>query len=214
MKLLNAGYISEEQKRIADAFDAESVAFLQGFGRRLHQLRKAAGLSQAQLGELCGISQTTVCNWERLDYITREKPAFPSVENLLRLCIFFGIDFGSICGLYAESTFECNQIFSEYGLTENSQATLMYNAIENRTGYLRILNAFIVHDLQCEDNETRYLAQEIANCISAIEKLYRDSSLSDEQKRIRSMGLRYNISESLNRFGDALIAATIAKTCK
>jgi len=38
-----------------------------GFGQRLAEARKKAGLSQAQLGELLGLSQRAIAHWELRD---------------------------------------------------------------------------------------------------------------------------------------------------
>ena len=49
------------------------------FGERLQQVRKAAGLSQEQLGDLIGMSRQAVSKWET-------DQAAPDIETLARLC--------------------------------------------------------------------------------------------------------------------------------
>ncbi|MBR3099553.1 MAG: helix-turn-helix transcriptional regulator [Clostridia bacterium] len=62
----------------------------EAFGQKLTALRKAAGMSRQQLGDLCGIAQSTVVNYERglrvpyADTAVRMARAFGlSVEELL-----------------------------------------------------------------------------------------------------------------------------------
>ena len=53
-------------------------------GERIAQLRRQAGLSQEQLGDLLGVSRQAVSKWERGDFD-------PSTSNLLALAKLFGI---------------------------------------------------------------------------------------------------------------------------
>lgn len=61
------------------------------FGRRLQQVRKAAGLSQEQLGELVGMSRQAVSKWE-LDQ------AAPDIDTLALLCGVLGISADELLG--------------------------------------------------------------------------------------------------------------------
>ena len=61
------------------------------FGGRLQQVRKAAGLSQEQLGELVGMSRQAVSKWET-------DQAAPDVETLARLCGALGVSADALLG--------------------------------------------------------------------------------------------------------------------
>lgn len=54
------------------------------FARRLYELRKSRGLTQAALGAAIGVAQNTVANWEAAK---RE----PDLEMLIRLSDFFKV---------------------------------------------------------------------------------------------------------------------------
>ena len=61
------------------------------FGRRLQQVRKAAGLSQEQLGELVGMSRQAVSKWET-------DQAAPDVGVLTLLCGVLGVSADELLG--------------------------------------------------------------------------------------------------------------------
>lgn len=61
------------------------------FGGRLQQVRKAAGLSQEQLGELVGMSRQAVSKWET-------DQAAPDIETLARLCGVLGVSADELLG--------------------------------------------------------------------------------------------------------------------
>lgn len=58
-----------------------------GFGARLRQLRKSAGLTQAQLGERVGVVYQEIARLERGD----NEPTWPTV---IRLADALGVDVG------------------------------------------------------------------------------------------------------------------------
>lgn len=61
------------------------------FGGRLQQVRKAAGLSQEQLGGLVGMSRQAVSKWET-------DQAAPDVETLALLCGALGVSADELLG--------------------------------------------------------------------------------------------------------------------
>lgn len=66
------------------------------FGRRLQQVRKAAGLSQEQLAELVGMSRQAVSKWET-------DQAAPDVDKLALLCGVLGVSADELLGRDAPS---------------------------------------------------------------------------------------------------------------
>lgn len=66
------------------------------FGRRLQQVRKAAGLSQEQLGELVGMSRQAVSKWET-------DQAAPDIDTLALLCGVLGVSADELLGRDASS---------------------------------------------------------------------------------------------------------------
>lgn len=61
------------------------------FGRRLQQVRKAAGLSQEQLAELVGMSRQAVSKWET-------DQAAPDIDKLALLCGVLGVSADELLG--------------------------------------------------------------------------------------------------------------------
>lgn len=61
------------------------------FGKRLQQVRKAAGLSQEQLAELVGMSRQAVSKWET-------DQAAPDVDKLALLCGVLGVSADELLG--------------------------------------------------------------------------------------------------------------------
>ena len=66
------------------------------FGGRLQQVRKAAGLSQEQLGELVGMSRQAVSKWET-------DQAAPDIDKLALLCGVLGVSADELLGQNAPS---------------------------------------------------------------------------------------------------------------
>ncbi|MCT4611488.1 MAG: helix-turn-helix domain-containing protein [Pelagimonas sp.] len=70
---------------------------MSGVGENIQRLRRAAGLTQAALGEEIGVTNTAVSNWE-------QGLAEPTLQNVLRLCEvlnttadqLLGVPFGSV----------------------------------------------------------------------------------------------------------------------
>lgn len=65
------------------------------FDDRLKKLRKARGLTQAQVAEDLGIPQKTYCNYERNE---RE----PNSTLLIKLGIYFNVSLDYLCGYTCE----------------------------------------------------------------------------------------------------------------
>lgn len=61
------------------------------FGKRLQQVRKAAGLSQEQLAELVGMSRQAVSKWET-------DQAAPDIDKLASLCGVLGVSADELLG--------------------------------------------------------------------------------------------------------------------
>ena len=61
------------------------------FGGRLQQVRKAAGLSQEQLGELVGMSRQAVSKWET-------DQSAPDIDTLALLCGVLGVSADELLG--------------------------------------------------------------------------------------------------------------------
>lgn len=61
------------------------------FGDRLHALREAAGLSQAQVAEKLGIAQRTYSHWER-------RPVALRHDQLEALAVALGLSLGELVG--------------------------------------------------------------------------------------------------------------------
>ncbi len=64
----------------------------QTFSKRLKELRIEKNLTQVQLGEKTGISQTSVAKWENAE-------RSPSIEYLVELASFFNCSIEYLLGL-------------------------------------------------------------------------------------------------------------------
>lgn len=62
------------------------------FGEKLKDLRKEKGLTQKQLADNIGQSQSTIFYWE-------SNQQEPSISALKRLCIYFGVSADYFLGL-------------------------------------------------------------------------------------------------------------------
>ncbi len=61
---------------------SESRHLVKGNPRKIHQIRKRLGLSQAELGQLLGVAGNTVARWERGELVP-PKVAVLAAEYLL-----------------------------------------------------------------------------------------------------------------------------------
>jgi len=61
---------------------SESRHLVKGNPKKIHQIRKRLGLSQAELGELLGVAGNTVARWERGELVP-PKVAVLAAEYLL-----------------------------------------------------------------------------------------------------------------------------------
>ena len=61
-------------------------------GERIKSLRKASKLSQVELGNKLEVTKQTVSNWENENIL-------PSVDMLIRICMFFNVSTDYILGL-------------------------------------------------------------------------------------------------------------------
>ena len=63
--------------------------------KRLLELRRERKLSQAELGRLTGIEHGSIGRWENGDWL-------PGVDNIIKLCLFFGCSADYLIGLKDE----------------------------------------------------------------------------------------------------------------
>ena len=61
------------------------------FQERLIALRKTAGISQTELGEIVGLAQRTISNYEN-------KESEPSIETLIKLADYFDVSVDYLIG--------------------------------------------------------------------------------------------------------------------
>jgi transcriptional regulator with XRE-family HTH domain len=80
--------------------DGLDTTGMQSFGERIRTLRKERDLTQLQLAEYVGVSQTAVAAWET------GKRAVPKGDNLLNLAAALGFDAGELLTTTGQSTKE------------------------------------------------------------------------------------------------------------
>lgn len=80
--------------------DGLDTTGMQSFGERIRALRKARDLTQLQLAEYVGVSQTAVAAWET------GKREVPKGDNLLNLAAALGFDAGELLTTTGQSTKE------------------------------------------------------------------------------------------------------------
>lgn len=56
------------------------------FGQQLRKIRRSHNLNQSKFGELLGVSQITVCGWERYGKV-------PDVSIIAEICKKFNVTF-------------------------------------------------------------------------------------------------------------------------
>ena len=83
-------------------------------GTKLTKLRKQKGISQTELAAAIDVSQSAYNKWE-------SDIARPNIENLLKICDYFKIDFADLLDdnkgiVYSNNTFDNSNIFNN---TEN-----------------------------------------------------------------------------------------------
>ena len=62
------------------------------FGKRLKELRREAGMTQAQLAALLLVSKTTICQWET----SKQEP---SLEDVVQLAKIFDVSCDYLLGM-------------------------------------------------------------------------------------------------------------------
>ncbi len=64
---------------------------MQKFGAKLRELRIAKRMSQAEIGDILGVTRAAVQQWER-------DATVPTLANLNELARFFGVSFAELMG--------------------------------------------------------------------------------------------------------------------
>ena len=95
---------------------------MQGFGKRLKELRKLNTLTQQQLADALGVTKATVSYYEK-------EERTPSPEMLVRIASVFHVSTDYLLGLLPESYIDTN------GLTDDD-----INALRRLAGYMRQKN--------------------------------------------------------------------------
>lgn len=95
---------------------------MQGFGKRLKELRKLNTLTQQQLADALGVTKATVSYYEK-------EERTPSPEMLVRIASVFHVSTDYLLGLLPESYIDTN------GLTADD-----INALRRLAGYMRQKN--------------------------------------------------------------------------
>ncbi|HAE44306.1 MAG TPA: XRE family transcriptional regulator [Lachnospiraceae bacterium] len=95
---------------------------MQGFGKRLKELRKLNSLTQTQLAVALGVTKATVSYYEK-------EERTPSPEMLVRIASVFHVSTDYLLGLLPESYIDTN------GLTDDD-----INALRRLASYMRNKN--------------------------------------------------------------------------
>ncbi len=95
---------------------------MQGFGKRLKELRKLNSLTQTQLAGALGVTKATVSYYEK-------EERTPSPEMLVRIASVFHVSTDYLLGLLPESYIDTN------GLTDDD-----INALRRLASYMRNKN--------------------------------------------------------------------------
>lgn len=74
------------------------------FGKKISELRKAAGLSQEQFGEMFGVSRQSVSKWE-------SDQTLPELATIIKIADFFNISVDELLGRENVKTQETEKVF-------------------------------------------------------------------------------------------------------
>ena len=109
-------------------------------GERIKQEREELKLDQIELGEQLGISRQTVSNWER-------GRAYPSVDDMGRLCGIFNCEIGYLLCEYDCKTKESADVCAVTGLSEEAVNMLIkLNTNEEDALILTVLSYLLGED--------------------------------------------------------------------
>lgn len=76
------------------------------FGKKLSELRRAAGLSQEQFGEMFGVSRQSVSKWE-------SDQTMPELATIIKIADFFGISVDELLGRENMKTQKTENVFKK-----------------------------------------------------------------------------------------------------
>lgn len=76
------------------------------FGKKISELRKSAGLSQEQFGEMFGVSRQSVSKWE-------SDQTMPELATIIRIADFFSISVDELLGRENMKTPETEKVFKK-----------------------------------------------------------------------------------------------------
>lgn len=119
-------------------------------GKKLREIRKAKGLSQAQLGHKFGLSASSIAMWEtdRRD---------PDIQTLIKLSDYFGVDFSyfldtedvssnidveNISQRIKEETEKVSDLDIQMALFGEKVNDKMYQELKEFAVYLKLKNRF------------------------------------------------------------------------
>ncbi|MBP1553841.1 MAG: helix-turn-helix transcriptional regulator [Oscillospiraceae bacterium] len=76
------------------------------FGKKISELRKSAGLSQEQFGEMFGVSRQSVSKWE-------SDQTMPELTTIIRIADFFSISVDELLGRENMKTQQTEKVFKK-----------------------------------------------------------------------------------------------------
>ena len=76
------------------------------FGKKISELRRAAGLSQEQFGEMFGVSRQSVSKWE-------SDQTMPELATIIKIADFFGISVDEVLGRENMKTQKTENVFKK-----------------------------------------------------------------------------------------------------
>ena len=76
------------------------------FGKKISELRRAAGLSQEQFGEMFGVSRQSVSKWE-------SDQTMPELATIIKIADFFGISVDELLGRENMKTQKTENVFKK-----------------------------------------------------------------------------------------------------
>lgn len=102
------------------------------FGKKLMALRKKAGMSRAELGEICGVAPSTIVNYERGTRI-------PYADTAVKMADYFHISVHDLLGvddpeLVMAQAHALNQMYSISGKKGEDRLKAVYQEAANLAG--------------------------------------------------------------------------------
>jgi len=97
------------------------------FSSRLKYLRESKGLTQTQLAREIGISNVSICKYEKGD------KNFPTFQHLISICKYFNVSLDYLCG-------------TEYYLNENEEKYFIDDKLHKIIKRNKILSNYILEN--------------------------------------------------------------------